>query len=194
MLQPDILNFTFFTQSLFQEKIIYSKKCVNFGKKALKRIKRLSFYPKKKAEMQQKIHLQQNTVCWKQQIYPSPENFTPALLVALVTFGMSGCSCSTNSRFSTLRLENYWALQNKDKKDKNQTILYVYLEQCSVKTNQICQLFCNLGWLQFPDSAARRQLLHPCKLEAGLLATDQGLRLLHIAAICCSFGLFRAAE
>ena len=46
-----------------------------------------SFYPKKNAEMWQKINSQQNTVCWKQQIYPSPENLAPALLV---TFRMSG--------------------------------------------------------------------------------------------------------
>ena len=51
-----------------------------------------SFSPKKNAEMRQQINLRQNIVCWKQQIYPSPENFTPALLVGLETYKMSASS------------------------------------------------------------------------------------------------------
>ena len=38
-----------------------------------------SFYPKQIAEMQQQINLRQNTVSWKQQIYPRPENFAGGL-------------------------------------------------------------------------------------------------------------------
>ena len=38
------------------------------------------FLPPKK--LRQKINLRQNTVCWKQKIYQSPNNFTPGLMVA----------------------------------------------------------------------------------------------------------------
>ena len=37
----------------------------------------------------QKVSQRQNTVCLEQQIYASPENFTPTLLVMLETFGRS---------------------------------------------------------------------------------------------------------
>ena len=39
--------------------------------------------------LDQKIYQRQNTVCLEQQIYTSPENFTPTLLVMLETFRRS---------------------------------------------------------------------------------------------------------
>ena len=38
----------------------------------------------------QKVNPRQNTVCIEQQIYASPENFTPVLLPMLKTFRRSG--------------------------------------------------------------------------------------------------------
>ena len=40
--------------------------------------------------MDQKVNQRQNTVVLEQQIYASPENFTPTLLVLLETFRRSG--------------------------------------------------------------------------------------------------------
>ena len=47
--------------------------------------------PKKTPNLDQKVNRQQNTVCLEQQIYASPENFTPTLLVMLETFRRSVC-------------------------------------------------------------------------------------------------------
>ena len=38
----------------------------------------------------QKVNQRQSTICLEQQIYASPENFTPTLLVMLETFRRSG--------------------------------------------------------------------------------------------------------
>ena len=46
----------------------------------------INFQQKK---LDQKVNEQQNTVCLEQQIYASPENFTPAMLVMLETFRRS---------------------------------------------------------------------------------------------------------
>ena len=43
----------------------------------------IDFVQKKYAKFYQKVNPQQNTVCLEQQIYASPGNFTPALLVML---------------------------------------------------------------------------------------------------------------
>ena len=45
---------------------------------------------KKHAKIGPKINHRQNTVCLEQQIYASPENLTPTLLVMLETFRRSG--------------------------------------------------------------------------------------------------------
>ena len=47
--------------------------------------------PKNMQNLDQKVNQQQNTVCVEQQVYASPENFTPTLLVMLETFRWSGC-------------------------------------------------------------------------------------------------------
>ena len=43
--------------------------------------------------LDQKVNQRQNTVCLEQQIYASPENFTPTLLVVLETFRRSAIWC-----------------------------------------------------------------------------------------------------
>ena len=45
--------------------------------------------PKNIQNLDQKVNQQQNTVCLEQQIYASPENFTPTLFVVLETFRRS---------------------------------------------------------------------------------------------------------
>ena len=46
--------------------------------------------PKKNTQnLDQKINQQQNTACSEHQIYASPENFTPTMLVMLETFRRS---------------------------------------------------------------------------------------------------------
>ena len=50
----------------------------------------LPFYQQKNTlNLDQKVNYRQNTVCLEQQIYASPENFTPTLLVVLETFRRS---------------------------------------------------------------------------------------------------------
>ena len=49
----------------------------------------LNFYPKNTQNLDQKVNQQQNTVCLNQQIYASPHDFTPTLLVMLETFRRS---------------------------------------------------------------------------------------------------------
>ena len=53
------------------------------------------FYQKYTLNLDQKVNQQKNTVCLEHQIYASPENFTPALLVILETFRRSGPACSS---------------------------------------------------------------------------------------------------
>ena len=59
----------------------------------------LNFNQKNMLNLDQKVNQQWNTVCLEQQIYASPENFTPTLLVMLETFSRSGktMGCSTTS-------------------------------------------------------------------------------------------------
>ena len=45
--------------------------------------------PKNTPNLHQKVNQRQNTVCLEQQIYASPKNFTPTLLVMLETFKRS---------------------------------------------------------------------------------------------------------
>ena len=59
----------------------------------------LNFYPKNTQNLDQQVNQQQNTVCLKQQIYASPENFTPTLLVSLETFRRSGPSMDKLNHF-----------------------------------------------------------------------------------------------
>ena len=54
----------------------------------------IELLPKKYAKFGLKIHHRQNTECLEQQIYASPENFTPRLLVMLKTFRRSAFSAS----------------------------------------------------------------------------------------------------
>ena len=50
----------------------------------------IELWPKKIVQiLDQKVNQRQNTVCLKQQIYASPEHFTPKLLVMLETFRRS---------------------------------------------------------------------------------------------------------
>ena len=49
----------------------------------------MNFYQKNLQNLDQKVNQLQNTVCLQQQIYASPENFTPTLLVMLETFRRS---------------------------------------------------------------------------------------------------------
>ena len=49
----------------------------------------IELFPKKYANMDQKVNQRQNTVGLEQQIYASPDNFTPTLLVMLETFRRS---------------------------------------------------------------------------------------------------------
>ena len=49
-----------------------------------------TFTKKNTQSLDQKVNQQQNTVCLEQQIYASPGNFTPMLLVMLETFRRSG--------------------------------------------------------------------------------------------------------
>ena len=49
----------------------------------------LELLHKNNAKMGQQINLRQNTVCFEQQIYLSPENVTPLMVVVLVTLRMS---------------------------------------------------------------------------------------------------------
>ena len=52
----------------------------------------LELLHEKKAKMGEKQeNLQQNTVCLKQQVYTTPENFIQTLFVIFVTFRGSGC-------------------------------------------------------------------------------------------------------
>ena len=44
------------------------------------------FTKKNTQNLNQKVNQQQNTVCLERQIYTSPENFTPTLLVMIETF------------------------------------------------------------------------------------------------------------
>ena len=46
----------------------------------------MNFYTKKPQNLDHKVNQRQNTVCLQQQIYASPDNFTPTLLVMLETF------------------------------------------------------------------------------------------------------------
>ena len=52
----------------------------------------IELFPKKYANMDEKVNQRQNTVGLEQQIYASPDNFTPTLLVMLETFRMSGAT------------------------------------------------------------------------------------------------------
>mgnify|MGYP006908683105 CR=1 FL=1 len=57
--------------------------------------------PKKNThKMYQKVNQRQNTVFLEQQIYTSPENFTPTLLVMLETFRRSGAGLPAIGRLS----------------------------------------------------------------------------------------------
>ena len=49
----------------------------------------IELLPKNTRNLDQKVDQRQNTVCLEQQIYASPENFTPTLLVMLETFRRS---------------------------------------------------------------------------------------------------------
>ena len=44
------------------------------------------YQQQKRQTLDQKVNQRQNTVCLEQQIYASPDNFTPMLLVMLETF------------------------------------------------------------------------------------------------------------
>ena len=48
-----------------------------------------TIYQKNTQNVDQKVNQRQNTVCLEQQIYASPENFKPTLLVMLETFRRS---------------------------------------------------------------------------------------------------------
>ena len=58
------------------------------------------FYQKNTQNSDQKVNQRQNTVCLEQQIYASPENFTPTLLEVLETFRRSGVGLRTGSENS----------------------------------------------------------------------------------------------
>ena len=45
----------------------------------------IELYQKNTQNLDQNVNQLQNTLCLKQQIYASPENFTPTLLVILET-------------------------------------------------------------------------------------------------------------
>ena len=55
-------------------------------------------------KIDQKANQRQNSICLEQQIYASPENFTPTLLVVLETFRRSDLQWSA---INTLQ----WTLQ-----------------------------------------------------------------------------------
>ena len=64
----------------------------------------MNFYQKNLQKLDQKVNKLQNTVCLQQQIYASPENFTPTLLVMLVTFRRSALSVFFLTNMSVLTL------------------------------------------------------------------------------------------
>ena len=63
----------------------------------------LNFYPKNTPNLDQQVNQQQNTVCLKQQIYASPVNFTPTLLVTLETFRRSESGAALQTALSLIK-------------------------------------------------------------------------------------------
>ena len=100
--------------------------------------------------MDQKVNQRQNTVCLEQQIYASPENFTPTLLVTLETFRRSvdecikdmvcegnclhvGCSMTQLQRLNFMK--NQGGRRNSPAESITNSKLF-YCPQCNFKSNQ----------------------------------------------------------